>query len=131
MWCSDGEEEELLKMIKMFSTVILMFCIMTASPAAMAAEATVSQLLANPTTYDSQHVTVSGTVRYVRPRTSRRGNDYETFSLCDQTCVNVFTWGHPNVAEGKEVTVNGTFEEVKHVGRYAFRNEIDADEGSL
>jgi hypothetical protein len=43
--------------------------------------------------------------------------------------VNVFTWGHPNVAEGKQLTVNGTFEEVKHVGRYTFRNEIEADEG--
>ena len=94
-------------------------------------DATVSEILAHPSNFDGQHVTVSGTARYVRPRTSRRGNDYETFSLCDQTCLNVFTWGHPNVAEGKHISVNGTFDEVKQVGRYTFRNEIDADEGSL
>jgi hypothetical protein len=45
--------------------------------------------------------------------------------------VNVFTWGHLQVAEGQKITVNGTFEAVKHGGRYTFHNEIDADEGSL
>jgi hypothetical protein len=45
--------------------------------------------------------------------------------------VNVFTWGHPVVEEGHKLTVNGTFAAVKHVGRYTFRNEIDADDASL
>ena len=87
--------------------------------------------LMNPTNFDGQHVTVSGTTQYVRAKTSHRGDDYETFSLCEQACVNVFTWGYPQVAEGKRLTVNGTFEAVKHVSRYTFHNEIDADEGSL
>jgi len=104
---------------------------LAASTAALAAELTVSQLLANPAAFAGQHVTVSGTAQYVRPRTSRKGNDYETFSLCEQGCVNVFTWGHPHVREGQRLTVNGTFEAVKHVGRYTFHDEIDADEGSL
>jgi hypothetical protein len=47
------------------------------------------------------------------------------------TYVNVFTWGHPQVAEGQKLTVNGTFDAVKHVGHYTFRNEIDADKGSM
>jgi hypothetical protein len=98
---------------------------------ALAVEAKVSQILANPGAFDGQHLTVSGTAQYIRSKTSRRGNQYETFSLCEQACVNVFTWGHPKVSEGRPVTVNGTFESVKHVGRYTFRNEIDADEGSL
>jgi hypothetical protein len=76
-------------------------------------------------------VAVHGTAQFVRPKTSRKGNDYETFSLCEQVCVNVFTWGHPLVADGKRLTVSGTFAAVKHVGRYTFHNEIDADEGSL
>jgi hypothetical protein len=46
-------------------------------------------------------------------------------------CVNVFTWGHPHLDDGQRLKVNGTFEAVKHVGRYTFHNEIDADEGSL
>ena len=43
----------------------------------------------------------------------------------------MFTWGHAQVAEGKSLTVNGTFEAVEDVGRNTFHNEIDADEGSL
>jgi hypothetical protein len=65
------------------------------SSVALAADATVSQIIANPTAFDGQHVTVSGTAQFVRPKTSHKGNDYETFSLCDQACVNVFTWGNP------------------------------------
>ena len=45
--------------------------------------------------------------------------------------MNVFRWGLPNVGKGKQVTVGGTFAAVKHVGSYTFRNEIEADEGSL
>jgi hypothetical protein len=48
---------------------------LAASTAALAAELTVSQLLANPAACAGQHVTVSGTAQYVRPRTSRKGND--------------------------------------------------------
>ena len=109
--------------------LFLCLCISVISSPTLATDTGPSQILANPTKFDGKHVTVSGTAQYVRQKTSRRGNEYETFSLCDQTCVNVFTWGHPNVAEGKQLTVNGTFEEVKHVGRYTFRNEIEADEG--
>jgi opacity protein-like surface antigen len=116
---------------KAFSTILLTCWLMAASTFALAAEVTVSQILSNPAAFDGQHVTVSGTAQYVRSKTSRSGNDYETFSLCQQACVNVFTWGQPSVAEGKSLTVNGTFQAVKHVGRYTFRNESDADEGSL
>ena|SRR5437899_13108840 len=118
-------------MAKRFLPTLVLFCIAVISSPVLGGETTVSQLLSNPSDFDGQHVTVPGTAQFVRPRTSRRGNDYETFSLCEQACVNVFTWGHPQVAEGKRLTVNGTFEAVKHVGRYTFRNEIDTDEGSL
>jgi hypothetical protein len=116
---------------KAFSTVLLTSWLMATSIFALAAEVTISQILSNPAAFDGQHVTMSSTAQYVRFKTFRRGNDYETFSLCQQACVNVFTWGHPSVAEGKRLTINGTFQAVKHVGRYTFRNEIDADEGSL
>jgi hypothetical protein len=110
---------------------LLVLHIELTSVAALAVEATVSQILVSPTAFDGQHVTVSGTAQFARPRTSRKGNDYETFSLCEQACVNVFTWGHPHVAEDKRLTVSGTFQAVKHVGRYTVHNEIDADESSL
>jgi hypothetical protein len=35
------------------------------------------------------------------------------------------------VDEEKSLTVNGTFQAVTRIGRYTFRNEIEADENSL
>lgn len=59
---------------------------------------------------------------------SRRGNAYSTFQLRDTAgdAVKVFTWGHPNIMTGDPVQVTGVFEQVRHVGRYTFYNEIDA-----
>jgi hypothetical protein len=93
---------------------------------------TVSEILKDPTGYSGKHLDVSGTVQDVEQKTSRRGNDYETFDVCDgDSCVKVFAWGHPQINEGQKLTVHGTFDAVKHVGRYTFYNELDADEGSL
>jgi hypothetical protein len=91
---------------------------------------TIAGLLGNPARYDGTHVVVSGVAADVRMRTSRAGNDYETFEVCDQqmNCVRVFTWGHPAVEEGAKITVRGTFSAVRHVGRYTFYNEIEADQ---
>ena len=72
-----------------------------------------------------------GAVRGVLAKASHRGNDYETFSLCEKSCVKVFAWGHPQIREGQRLEVKGTFQAVKRVGQYNFRNEIEADEGSL
>jgi hypothetical protein len=85
----------------------------------------------SPTAFDGRHVTVSGTVRSVLVKTSHRGNDYEAFSLCEKSCLKVFTWGHPQIREGQRLEIKGTFQAVKRVGQYTFRNEIEADKGSL
>ncbi len=35
----------------------------------------------------------------------------------------VFAWGHRELREGQHLSVSGTFDAVKHVGRYTFYNE--------
>ena len=87
-----------------------------------------SQLMASPSSYDGQHVGVTGKVENIVLKTSQRGNDYETFKLCDKVCVRVFIWGHPKLNEWQSKTVHGTFAAVKHVGSNTFYNEIEADE---
>jgi len=101
--------------------------------AATAGTVSIADLLNHASAYDGSHVVVAGSVASVRPKTSRAGNQYETFDLCDTNgnCVRVFTWGQPALREGDKITVKGTFSAAKHVGGYAFRNEIEADEGSL
>jgi hypothetical protein len=59
-------------MAKAISGMSLLLLLAVAPFSAMAAEATVSQLLANPTAFDGKHVTVSGSAQYVRPKTSRK-----------------------------------------------------------
>lgn len=92
----------------------------------------IDSILASPESFDGQHVTVTGTVAALRIRTSQKGNPYETFNLCDGRCVHVFTFGQPaSITNGSRATVSGTYSAVKRVGRYTFRNEVDADRGSL
>lgn len=107
-------------------------CILLAlAPSVLAESIGPSQILANPTAYDGKHLMVSGTVQNVVAKTSRRGNDYETFDLCDNTCLKVFAWGHPGLQEGQSLSVSGKFDTVKRVSRYIFRDELDADLGSF
>ena len=100
-------------------------------PAIAAQPLTVAAVLRDPLTYNGRHVDVSGTVRGIRAKTSARGNAYETFSLCDGSCLHVFAWGRPTLRAGARATVHGTFAATKRVGNYTFHNEIEADEGSL
>jgi hypothetical protein len=107
--------------------------VVATSVAVASGTVSISALLATPSTYDGAHVVVTGTVSNVNPKTSRAGNEYETFSLCDanSNCVKVFTWGQPALNDGDRKTVRGVFSAVKHVGGYNFYNEIESDEGSL
>lgn len=89
----------------------------------------VAEILANPSAYNGRYVSVFGVVRAVQPNTSRTGNDYEIFSLCDSSCLKVLAWGHPgSVQEGRQLSAGGIFWAVKRLGRYRFLNEIDAYE---
>ena len=100
-----------------------------ASPAP--ATTAIADILAKPASFDNQHLSVSGTIEKLAEKTSRRGNDYTTFDLCDGTCVHVYSHGHPKIADGQAVTVHGTFFADKHMGTLEFKNELDADDGSL
>jgi hypothetical protein len=100
--------------------------LLSVATAALAVDDIVA-ILKNPSAYDGRSVAVRGTVSQLRERISHRGNDYDTFKLCSSTCISVFMFGRPAVADGKTATVHGTFSAVKHTGGYTFYNEIEAD----
>jgi len=88
---------------------------------------TVGEILSNPDRFDQKPVALIGMAENVRPRAARRGNEYTTLKLADGTGrINVFLWGKPDVQTGDRVEVRGVFQKVKRVGRYTFRNEIEA-----
>ncbi len=105
--------------------VFMLFC----SWVAYAAEIDICSIVKNPKGFDHQNVTLQGAAEGVRETTSHRGNDYTTFKLQDPSgcgTVSIFTWGHPTLANGDHVRVDGVFEIEHHQGRYMFYNEVEA-----
>lgn len=68
-----------------------------------------SALAGDPSTYDGQSVSVSGTAKDPRTRKLRRGGTAVMYQLCDSTCIHVFQFGDATVADGAQVSVTGTF----------------------
>jgi hypothetical protein len=88
----------------------------------------IGDILARPEVFDGREVVLAGKASAVDPRTSRRGNDYFTFRLSDETgaSLKVFSWGKPAITPGDRVEVRGRFQRERRVGRYVFTNEIEA-----
>jgi len=93
-----------------------------------ALSATVIDIVMNPEKFDGRRLSVTGVVDGLRLRRSRAGNPYATFSLCEgDKKLKVYTRGHPPIHNGQLVVVTGVFRQEKRVGRYVFKNEIDAE----
>src|SRR5262249_49181488 len=91
-----------------------------------AVQASPDTILTNPSRFDGQSVTVSGTITNLRETVSRRGNPYYTLDLSDgNRAIRVFSFGKAPCRSGTAM-VEGTFDRVKQVGRYTFHNEITA-----
>lgn len=88
----------------------------------------IGDILARPDTFDGREVVLEGKASAVDPRTSRRGNDYFTFRISDETgtSLKVFSWGKPAITPGDRVQVSGRFQRERRVGRYSFTNEVEA-----
>lgn len=68
-----------------------------------------SGILAHPSKFDRQNVTVLGIARNVLVRPAGPGTVFTQFQLCDSTCLNVIELGPPKVVNGQNATVSGTF----------------------
>jgi hypothetical protein len=88
----------------------------------------IGDILARLDAFDGREVVLEGKASAVDPRTSRRGNDYFTFRLSDETgaSMKVFSWGKPAIVPGDRVEVRGRFQKERRVGRYTFTNEVEA-----
>jgi uncharacterized protein YdeI (BOF family) len=88
----------------------------------------IGDVLARPDAFDGRKVVLDGKVSALDPRTSRRGNDYFTFRLSDETgaSLKVFSWGKPAITPGDRVEVRGRFQRERRVGRYTFTDEVEA-----
>jgi hypothetical protein len=67
-----------------------------------------SVVASNPSNYDEQDVTVSGTAKNPTTRQMRRGT-VTMYQLCDNSCINVVQFGAASITEGSQVSVSGRF----------------------
>ena len=94
-----------------------------------AAEVAICSLVAKPSGFDRQTITLQGIATAVKITTSRRGNDYTLFKVQDAGgcgTVEVFIWGHPKISDGDRIWVEGVFETVHHQDHLVFHNQIEA-----
>jgi|GEM_PF-1379647 len=93
-----------------------------------AVDASPTAILTNPDRFDGKSVMIRGTITNLHETVSRRGNPYYTFDLSDGTrTIRVFSFGTAPCRSGM-ATVEGTFDQVKHVGSRTFRNEVTASQ---
>lgn len=69
-----------------------------------------STIVNNPSAYDGQTLTVSGTVRDIGTMQGRRG-PMTRYHVCDNTCITVIQFGDASVSAKSATTVTGTFHE--------------------
>jgi hypothetical protein len=67
-----------------------------------------SAVAADPSSYDQQDITVSGTAKDAVTRQTRRGSATR-YELCDNACINVIAFGAATILDGSKQTVTGRF----------------------
>ena len=76
--------------------------------AVAAATVTPTVVLTNPSMYDGQSITVSGTVSDYETKNIALGN-IAKFSLCDTKCITVLDKTQQSHSNGSTATITGTF----------------------
>ena len=97
---------------------------------AAAVKTTVEEIMANKDSYDGKEVSVSGAVSTPRFKSSRHGKPYMTFPLLGDSKgrINVLFWGNIKLKTGKKVRVTGIYRKIMELGKYTFRDVIEAGE---
>ncbi|HKU81182.1 MAG TPA: hypothetical protein VJP76_03350 [Candidatus Tumulicola sp.] len=91
--------------------------------AALAAALAPSAIVASPSTYDGQSVTVTGTVSNFQTSHTPMGT-VAGFQLCDAKCVVVIDKTNQSRTDGSSATVTGTFHATFKGPRKTFTNAV-------
>ena len=98
------------------------------SPVRAAVETTIEEIMANKDSYDGKEVSVSGAVSTPRFKASRHGKPYMTFPLLSGSKgrINILFWGDMKLKKGEKVRVTGIYRKIMEMGKYTFRDVIEA-----
>jgi len=112
-------------------TIILVLAIVLCGNFSDAAqETTIEKIIANKDSYDKKEVSVSGTVSSPKFKAARRGKAYMTFPILGDSGgrINILFWGDMKLKPGKKVRVTGMYRKIMEMGKYTFRDMIEASE---
>ena len=95
-----------------------------------AQETTVEEIMVDKDSYDGKEVSLSGAVSTPRFKASRQKKPYVTFPLLGDSGsrINVLLWGDIKLKTGKKIKVQGVYRKVMEMGKYTFRDVIEATE---
>jgi len=95
-----------------------------------AMETTVEEIMANQDSYDGKEVSVYGAVSSPRFKSTRHGKPFVTLPLLGdfKGRINVLFWGDMKLKTGKKVKVTGIYRKIMEVGKYTFRDVIEASD---
>jgi hypothetical protein len=95
-----------------------------------AEETTVEEITADKDSYDGKEVSLSGAVSTPRFKASRHRKPYMTFPLLGDSGsrINILFWGDIKLKTGRKIKVQGIYRKVMEMGKYTFRDVIEASE---
>jgi hypothetical protein len=95
-----------------------------------ATETTVEEIIADKDSYDGKEVSLSGAVSTPRFKASRHRKPYMTFPLLGDSGsrINVLYWGEIKLKTGRKIKVQGVYRKMMEIGKYTFRDVIEASD---
>ena len=112
------------------SIFLFLTMVVWGSPVQAAMETTVEEIIADKDSYDGKEVSVSGAVSTPRFKASRHRKPYITFPLLGDSGsrINILFWGDMKLKTGKKIKVQGVYRKIMEIGKYTFRDVIEASE---
>jgi hypothetical protein len=110
---------------------LLASAILLSGPSVHAAqETTVEEIMADKDSYDGKEVSLSGAVSTPKFKGSRHRKPYMTFPLLGDSGsrINILFWGDIKLKTGKKIKVQGVYRKTMEMGKYTFRDVIEASE---
>jgi len=129
----EGKRENRMK--RFFLVYSLLFLLVSAillcgTSIHAAKETTVEEIMADKDSYDGEEVSLSGAVSTPRFKASRHRKPYMNFPLLGDSGsrINILFWGELKLKTGRKIKVQGVYRKMMEMGKYTFRDVIEASE---
>jgi hypothetical protein len=120
----DKRSAQMPRLVRKIAIALLILGFARAAVAQTAVK--ITEILRSPANYNEHEVAVFGRVEGLTV-----GEQYATFRICANRCLNVLAWDHPRISEGQALNVRGRFHLVKHLDHHRLHHVIEVEHGAL